>query len=330
MGRGKFLSEGEKETILLFRYQGQSGRSIAKGLKRSVCVVGNFLRNPAKYGTKKSTGRPSKLSGADKRRILRLASTGKKSARDIKNETEVSVGLGHIQKIISSSPNLVQKKRKHAPVLTSQHKVAREKFAVDAVQLDSTWDKIILSDEKFNLDGPDGLQFYWHDLREEEQMFSTRQCGGGGVMVWGAFSRRGKSHLCMIETTQDSARYVHTLSEYLLPFARLHYGTEFIFQQDNAPIHTSRVTRGWLEEQDIQVMKWPSKSPDLNPIENLWGILARRVYNNGHQFQTVKDLKEAILKYWDEIGQDTIDSLIDSMPKRCCDVIRLCGAKTKY
>ncbi|KAG3095181.1 hypothetical protein PI125_g16317 [Phytophthora idaei] len=33
-------------------------------------------------------------------------------------------------------------------------------------------------------------------------------------------------------------------------------------------------------------MEWPAKSPDLNPIENMWGVLARAVYANGRQFET--------------------------------------------
>ena len=48
---------------------------------------------------------------------------------------------------------------------------------------------MVFSDEKrFNLDGPDGFSTYWHDLRKEEVVLSRRQNGGGGIMVWGAFS----------------------------------------------------------------------------------------------------------------------------------------------
>jgi hypothetical protein len=52
------------------------------------------------------------------------------------------------------------------------------------VDLGLGWNHIVFSDEKkFNLDGPDGLQYYWHDLRKEEQTFLSRQNGGGGVMI---------------------------------------------------------------------------------------------------------------------------------------------------
>ena len=60
-------------------------------------------------------------------------------------------------------------------------------------------------EKKFNLDGPDGSPYYWHNLRKEKQLFSKRLFGGGSVMVWGAFS---VSDLVVMEGKQNYARYV--------------------------------------------------------------------------------------------------------------------------
>jgi transposase len=153
-------------------------------------------------------------------------------------------------------------------------------------------------------------------------------------MVWGAFSVRGKSELAFVTGRQDSTAHCETLSDTLLPFLHEHYltedGVEAVFQQDNASIHTSRETRRWLEEQDFEIMGWPAKSPDLNPIENLWGILVQKIYVGGKQYKDEEALKVAILKAWDEIDQSTLNALINSMEKRLDECIKLKGAKTHY
>jgi hypothetical protein len=67
----------------------------------------------------------------------------------------------------------------------------------------------------------------------------------------------------------------------------------------------------------VNVLPWTARSPDLNPIENLWSIRTRHVYANGRQFDNVRDLTAALYEAWDAIEMKVLTTLIESMPRRC-------------
>ena len=99
----------------------------------------------------------------------------------------------------------------------------------------------------------------------------------------------------------DSKQYTDMLTEHLLEdFFRI-AGNWAIFQQDNAPIHVSRHSKAFLSDKNIVLMDWPALSPDLNHIENLWGIVARQVYGQGKQYDSKVSLTGAIMKLWSEM-----------------------------
>lgn len=108
------------------------------------------------------------------------------------------------------------------------------------------------------------------------------------------------------------------------------FGEDLIFQPDNASIHVSAKSKEWFRKKEIPLLTWPVRSPDLNPIENLWGILARRVYRNGRQFGTVTEQKNIIQEEWASISVEEINTLIKSMPKRIFQVINNNGGSTKF
>ncbi|POM70640.1 transposable element Tc3 Transposase [Phytophthora palmivora] len=269
MPRGRALTEREKGAIVALQKQGLSERAIAKAVKRSRPVVHSFLVDPAAYNTIKRPGPAKKMTPTAERRLLREASPAK-----LKKQLELPISERRIREILRANPNFKFEKRMASPVLTKKHKEARLMWAREKVAWDAEkWPKVVFSDEKkFNLDGPDGFQYYWHDLRHEPQIYARRQNGGGSVMVWGAFCAQGKSELVILEGTQDSERYIYSLSEHLLPYINRSYGRDCIFQHDNASIHSSTATKAFLDEENVTTMKLPAKSPDLNPIENMWGL----------------------------------------------------------
>lgn len=331
MPKGKRLTDYEKGKIEAFHCQGLSCREIGEIINRSKTVVNNFLQNKENYGQKNPGGRPTKLTSRDKRRVLSLVSTGKYSLNEILQTTELPVCKKTIWNVVNSSENFKYVAKLTRPHLLETHKWKRLKFARDVMTWEDKWLEVVFSDEKkFNLDGPDGWKFYWHDLRKEKQFFSKRQMGGGSLMVWGCFSYNGVGPLIFISKNMNAEAYEKLLEDTILEAGPALAGDNWLFQQDNAAIHTAKRVKHWFERQNIKTVDWPAKSPDLNPIENLWGYLARKVYAHGRQFTCQKDLKEFIEDEWYKIPPEICQKLILSMPNRIFETIQKNGGYTHY
>ncbi|GMF43888.1 unnamed protein product [Phytophthora fragariaefolia] len=140
-------------------------------------------------------------------------------------------------------------------------------------------------------------------------------------------SAKGKTKLAILRVLQSSGHYIYTVAEHMLPFAHLTHGVNFVYQQDNALIHTSREMACFLQEQEVNTMIWPARTPDCNRIENVWST---RVYTHGCQYRSVNEPDAAILEAWSSIEQEYLLKLVQSMPRRCLAVIRQKDGLSNY
>ncbi|GBO09040.1 Transposable element Tc3 transposase [Araneus ventricosus] len=121
--------------------------------------------------------------------------------------------------------------------------------------------------------------------------------------------------LVFLDGRQNSHKYIETLENHLMPFAENIGGRNWLYQHDDAPIHISNATKNYLNSKNVTVLEWPLMSPDLNPIENVWGIMSRKIYENGGQFYSVNALKTAIESAWYNLEPEILQTLIMSMKK---------------
>ncbi len=140
-------------------------------------------------------------------------------------------------------------------------------------------------------------------------------------MIWAAMSSAGVGPLCFLKSTVNAAIYQEILEHSMLPSADKLYGdADFIFQQALAPALTAKGTKSWLNYHGVTLLDWPANSPDLNPKENLWGIVKRKIRDT--RPNNADDLKAAI--------KEQCHRRIASIPCRIDAVIHAKGGPTKY
>jgi transposase len=334
LGKREITDEDRGQMNALFQ-AGFSKRDIARRVGRDEKTVRRHLAQPDPTKRKKRPGRPRKITDRDARHVFRLAIVKKMSCNKIAAALETKPSKSTVVRALRNHEFAKYSKRKPAPALKPHHRLARLTFAAKHRNKRFFWRRVLFTDEKkFNLDGPDGFGFYWHHVKAKPEFYSKRVSGGGSVMVWAGVGWHGNTEIVFLTGKQDSIKYQQTLSDAMLPTLqelKLKLGDKSpIFQQDNASIHSSRSTNDFLRREGVHVLSWPSKSPDLNIIENVWGLLARNVYENGQQFECVRDLKAKIKAEWAKLEPKYIRKLVNSMASRLMCVECAKGGPTKY
>uniref|UniRef100_A0A8C4XD91 Tc1-like transposase DDE domain-containing protein n=1 Tax=Erpetoichthys calabaricus TaxID=27687 RepID=A0A8C4XD91_ERPCA len=142
--------------------------------------------------------------------------------------------------------------------------------------------------------------------------------------------QQSTNQACMVEWPDGSHSLVKDiLDENLLQSALyLRLGRRFIFQQDNDPKHTAKISKEWLQDNTVNVLEWPSQSPDLNPIEHLWRDLKIAVHRRFPS--NLMELERCCKEEWAKLAKDRCAKLVVSYSKRLEAGIAAKGALTKY
>ena len=321
-----------------------SGRSLAFVMARvglSKTTAWRISRQISRAHPRSRPGRPQRLKPADVAFLSHLQTTGKcSSVREFQAELRRSSGVEAAYSTVYRGLQRIgarARTRPLKPLLTEAHKRKRVAFAKKYKNWSTTqWRRVIFSDEtKVTRIGAGGARICWRRSNEPRKPHHFRQTlkfGGGSVMVWACITAQGPGYLCRIDGKMAADGYKSILRERFLD-TLAYYGlkrSDVVLQQDNDPKHVSKIVREWLHDSGIRTLDWPSQSPDLNPIENIWSIFKNRVAKLTSPESTLDDLWDKIQDAWNEITQEQCRKAIDSMPRRIQAVLDAAGGHTKW
>ncbi|GFV20441.1 transposable element Tcb2 transposase [Trichonephila clavipes] len=203
--------------------------------------------------------------------------------------------------------------------LTRQHRTARFQWCREHHNwTEQDWACVLLSDEsRFSLSSDCRRQLIWRESGtayrpeniQEKDRYPT--CSN---MVWAGIMINGRTRLHVVANgTMTGQRYI---DEVLLPHVRLFRGAvgdKFVFMDDNATCHRTLSVQDCLDSEGIQRLVWPARSPDLNPIENVWDALGRQVAGRNYPPTNKNTLIRALTEEWDKLSQQLLDNVVQSM-----------------
>ena len=175
-----------------------------------------------------------------------------------------------------------------------------------------------------------------------EKRVAPRVRGGGGkINVWGCFYAGGVGNLKEIHGNMNAEQYHGILVHHLLPLIRQKALAEpthiaWIFQQDNCTTHTAKMNMEYLEKKINEsghkwsLMEWPSNSPDLNPIENLWAYLKAQLRSYPQEPKTTQELLARLRQEWGKLGPEVLEKYVNDLPERIAAVIENKGGSISW
>lgn len=332
MGKGKDLTAHEKSEIVRQVAAGTPSLAIAKQLRRDHRTVKKFLADASHERTRTEK---APFRSVSTRQLAMLKREVARAPLATSRTLFCSAGIAGASRptrcrILRSIA--VNRKACARPVLTRRHQQQRVQWAESNLKTD--FRSVLFTDEmRATLDGPDGWASGWVPAAGWTPARMRRQQGGGGVMVWaGIVNNQIVGPFLIPDGVKVTASvYCDFLRDHFLPWHRSQkaaFRNKLVLMQDNAPSHAAHLTRDFLAShgfKNSRLMAWPANSPDLNPIENLWAIVKRRIYAEGRQFQSKQQLWDAIRVEMGRVSPQQVMKLTASMDDRLLKVLRLKG-----
>lgn len=307
------------------RARGESIRSVAKLLNVSSTTVARWSARPGPRNRTK-TAKKASICPEKKAMLQRLLKVVNKKGEQVypslrllsraARERGVNIGTANtVRRLLHrlhftcrARPRTVWRKPEDAP---RRLKFAREELRLGAGALRTR----LFSDEKiFDCAVPTSRKAW---VRKGSRPRPRREeRWSPSVHAWAVI---GIDVRCIIFFESGSVTKERYIAEVLKPALPIISAPGVTFMQDGARAHTAAQTLTYLERRGVKWLRnWPARSPDLNPIENVWGILQRRVATCGPT--TREELKQFVEREFLAIPAEEINRTAGSYGaklKRC-------------
>lgn len=338
----RHLSEPEIARLVTLVEEGYSYRVVGDMMHVSPSVVSrayNRYLELAGYGRRSGQGRRRSTTPRDDRAMIRENRRDPFLVPNViahnyrnRQQQQRNISAQTVRNRLQES-GIRARRPVRVPMLTVRHRRARLAYAHQHIDWSiRKWNNVLFTDEsRFCLYGDDRRPRVWRRVGERFNQNHGRPVvafNGGSVMVWAGISRYSRTRLHIVRGNLNARRYIdQILRPYVLPVRqRLR---RFFLMHDNARPHTAIVTRHFLEDHNISVLRHPPMSPDLNPIEHVWDMMGRRLRQEYPNLQNLAALERALVRIWQTIPQARIRRCIN-MADRLGAVIEARGGNTRF
>ena len=329
------LTTVERAAIITLHGIGWTGRDIAQEIHCSENTVSLWVQRwqeEQSVEDKERSGRPRCTTEAVDERIEAEAEAKKfVTPRDIRRELQLSCCPRTVRRRLDEV-NLFGRVAREIDDYDDRIVTLRMSFARGFLHFtDADWDTVIFSDEVHFCLGHHGQVWV---QRPPGQAYDPQYCKPVEkelykITLWGCFCSQGIGSGRIFLGELNSPLYRDILEHNLKSsYQRFFPRGLWRFQQDNASPHYTAEVNTWMHNHGVHILEFPPRSPDLNPIENIWHVLKYRVEHKNPR--TAEEFETAIAEEYEAISAEECATLAHSMHARLLQCIQYQGHKTKY
>ena len=318
------------ETVLIIQKLREEGYSL-RGIQRIVGYIVSGIKNVLYLDpqTRKVRGSERKTTPQEDLELVNLVKANSINRRltlnELRNQWKLHSKLGHTPSSSTTmrrlhEHNMASRKPRQVICLREQNRIKRlawvAKYSNWTIK---DWKQVQFTDESFFVNEHDIRVWRHPDERMHPDCTGTnRRSSRYRINFWADVSWNQRTALEFFDTFNTEV-FISILQR---------YDTNLTWQFDNHPSHVSKKSKAFFQSRRIKSIDWPPQSPDLNPIENLWSILKRKIKKGDY---TNKDkMKSLLVDAWNTIPQQVIRNLITTLPQRIKKVVENNGGMIDY